>query len=263
MYYRDLVDNGANIESTGCGELVDLCSFNPPATASGEAGYKKVRYISMVSDNPGRRTALRVTFSDLAAPYESWNGVEMWVQEPTPYCENAGKTAPPCPEAEPITEFMGATLGCDPWVGDFYSAGVIHVFHEGIIPDSVYEVEAADEACSLVDESSYSAPFVPPVSIWGDVVKNCITCPCGAPDGSVGIPTDVTAVLDKFKNLVPPSLACAAVVKVRADIEPRVPDQVINISDVTFVLDAFRGFPYPFSPSGPPPCSGRATAPGH
>ncbi|UCC30486.1 MAG: hypothetical protein JSU86_20095 [Phycisphaerales bacterium] len=266
VYYRNLVDNGADIQSTGCGELVDLCSFNPPTAAPGEAGYEKVRYISIVSDNPDRGTALQVTFSDLAAPYASWNGVKMWVQEPTVYCENAGKKTPPCPAAQPITEFMGATLGCDPWVGDFYSAGVIHVFHEGIIPDSVYEVRAADAACSLTDEGSYSTPLVLPMSVWGDVVRNCTTCPCGAPDGTVGIPTDVTAVLDKFKNLVPPSLPCAAVTKVRADLEPQIPDQVINITDVTYTLDAFRGFGYPpdpFPDPSPPPCGGRATAPGH
>jgi hypothetical protein len=63
-------------------------------------------------------------------------------------------------------------------------------------------------------------------------------------------------VLDKFRNLVPPSLPCPAIIKARADVEPQTPDQLINITDVTLVLDAFRGFPYPFSPSGPPPCGG-------
>ncbi|UCC29642.1 MAG: hypothetical protein JSU86_15730, partial [Phycisphaerales bacterium] len=63
--------------------------------------------------------------------------------------------------------------------------------------------------------------------------------------GVVGIPTDVTAVLDKFKNLAPPSMPCYAVVKVRADLDWCTPNQRIDISDVTFCLDAFRGVMYP------------------
>ena len=69
----------------------------------------------------------------------------------------------------------------------------------------------------------------------------------GPPDGTVDVTTDVTAVLDKFKNLE------GAPAKARSDIDPTRPDQIINMTDVTYVLDAFRGSDYPFEP-GPPPC---------
>jgi hypothetical protein len=66
-------------------------------------------------------------------------------------------------------------------------------------------------------------------------------------------------VLDKFKNLN------GNVKKVRADIEGspagdhRIPDQSINISDVTYCLGAFLGEGYPPTgfpaPSDPPFCA--------
>ena len=76
-------------------------------------------------------------------------------------------------------------------------------------------------------------------SLWGDMVGTCVATLCGLPDGEVGFPTDVTACLDKFKNLP------GAVIKSRAEIEPNFPDWLVNISDVTQVVDAFHGFPYP------------------
>ena len=68
--------------------------------------------------------------------------------------------------------------------------------------------------------------------------------------------TDVTALLDKFKN------SRGALITARADIEPGIPDQQINISDVTFALDGFRGRGYPagalesFPSPGSLPCAG-------
>jgi hypothetical protein len=58
----------------------------------------------------------------------------------------------------------------------------------------------------------------------------------------------VTAALDKFKN------PAGAPAKARVNLEPSTPDPLVNIADVTYVLDAFRGFGYPFMP-GPDPCS--------
>lgn len=83
-------------------------------------------------------------------------------------------------------------------------------------------------------------------SLWGDLLETCAVTPCSPPNGEVGIPTDVTAVLDKFKNLE------GAPIKARCDLEPDSPDLAVNISDVSAALDAFRGFPYPFD--GPQGC---------
>ena len=66
------------------------------------------------------------------------------------------------------------------------------------------------------------------------------------PDNRVDVVTDVTVVLEKFRNLV------ATPAKSRADVEPALPDGQINISDVTFVLNAFGGADYPFTPTVSP-----------
>jgi hypothetical protein len=50
------------------------------------------------------------------------------------------------------------------------------------------------------------------------------------------------AVLDKFGNRP------GAPQKIRADVEPATIDFKINITDVSRVLDAFRGLAYPFPP---------------
>ena len=148
-------------------------------------------------------------------------------------------------------EFLAATLQCTPVYREWTADGVMHVFHEGLVPGGVYDVQIINLGCDTALEGGYSAPLRITTSSWGDVVENCSVVPCLPPDGSVDVTTDVTAILDKFKNLN------NALITARADIEPQVPDQKINISDVTFALDAFRGRSYPpdsFPPPSPRPC---------
>ncbi len=81
------------------------------------------------------------------------------------------------------------------------------------------------------------------------MVSMSCTDPCGPPDDSVDVTTGVTSVLNKFRNLP------GAPIKARSDLDFNLPDNLVNISDVTMALNAFGGFPYPFD--GPPlvdPC---------
>ncbi|UCC32531.1 MAG: hypothetical protein JSU86_09655 [Phycisphaerales bacterium] len=246
--------------------LTDCCLSDPPARPAGEAGYDKSRYISMVPGNPGRQTALRVTFTSLPAPYDTWNGVQMWVQEPTQYCENSGVPQPPCP---PETgglpeEFTGATLGCEPYFMDWSTVGVLHVFHEGVIPDGTYAVQIIGEDCYPAPESCYSDPLCIYTSRWADLVKNRVTG-WTPPNGRVDI-FDLTASWEKFLNLGPLVRPFPPVQKPRADLDWETPNQMVSITDTTFLLDAAQcGEPYPpegFDPPGPPPCSfGESRAP--
>ena len=199
----------------------------------------------------------------LPAPYNTWDGVEMYVTPPKVYCENSGVSQQtPCPTGVgglPSVDFLASGLSCDlPEPYDWASAGVVHVFHEGIIPGGIYHVQVADDSCSPTVESSYSDPLVIVPSKWGDVCLDCSTTPCGPPQGITDI-VDVTTVLDKWKNLA------GNVIKVRVDLEGspagdhRVPDQAINITDVTYCLGAYFGQSYPgpgFPPPGPRPCTG-------
>ncbi len=177
----------------------------------------------------------------------------MWVGMPREVCENAGQDTPPeggCARAPGLESrvFHVADLQCWSDYTDWSTYGTIHVHHRDIIPSGTYHIQEIKYQCDRAKERNYSVPLELTTSMWGDVVSNCITTPCGPPDGTVGIPTDVTAVLDKFKNLR------GAPIKARCDIEPSEPDLVINVPDVMYALDAFRGFGYPFEP-GPDPCS--------
>ncbi|UCC29455.1 MAG: hypothetical protein JSU86_14780 [Phycisphaerales bacterium] len=218
---------------------------------------QKMRYLSVFAAAVGRSQAIRVTFENLAPPYDPWNGIKMWLAQPVTFCESAGKVSPPCPPHPPTGQNIGATLQCEPHFMDWSTLGVVHVSHEGIIPSATYTVQVIDSTCAML-ESNFSDQLSMTTSRWGDVVRNCVTCPCGPPDGVVGIPTDVTAALDKFKNLGPPYLPCYAVMKVRADHDWEAANRRVDISDVTFCLDAFRGEGYPppaFNDPSLRPCS--------
>ena len=246
----DVTDCGGSTDGDGDGRpdecclLVDAPQPEPGATA-------KNRYLSFVGGNPGLQTAIRVTLVNLPVPFDGFNYANMWVGEPATYCENSGKVTPPCPAAQPATEFVGAGLQCTPHCMDWSTVEVVHVSDDEIIPGAVYDLHAIDCDCDLEGEANYSTPLVVTTAVWGDAVRDCTTCPCGPPDGSVGIPTDVTAVLDKFKNLVPPSIPCAAIIKARADLDLNIPNRRVDISDVTLCLDAFRGFAYPAAQTPP------------
>ena len=224
---------------------IPICPPCPPLAEPDAIA--KIRYISMAPSNPGRQTALRVTLVSLPLPFSGSVGTKCWVGEPLQVSENAGKI----PHQEGWPDFWSANLQGTPHCMDWSTVATLHVTDDDIIPGAVYDVQAIDCECELASEANYSLPLTIGTSRWGDLVKDCATCPCGPPDGTVGVPTDVTAALDKFKNLRPPSIPCDAVMKARADVEPNFPDWLVNISDVTFVLDAFRGCTFSNSPPFP------------
>jgi hypothetical protein len=231
----------------------DECECIPSdAPATDVYAMQKNRYLSVVPQGAGCPTALQVTMVDLPAPFEAFEGQSMWIGPAATVCENAGQATPPpggCAPApgEPASSFTAAMLQCEPHYTDWTVGGTVHVYGAAIVPGGRYEVRAIHEYCDPGLSENYSPAFELPTSVWGDLVSDCSTYPCGAPDGTVGVSTDVTAALDKFKNLE------GAPTKTRCDIEPGVPDLVVNITDVTCSLDAFRGQGYPFGPTAPPP----------
>ncbi|UCC29921.1 MAG: hypothetical protein JSU86_17180 [Phycisphaerales bacterium] len=243
----------------GEGALIPLVGFIPAKITIGgslvDPLVPKNRYLSFAPGAPGTETALRVTFKDLPAPYDTWNGTSMWAAPPVEYCENSGQATPPAQGCGPAPghwpTYWASTLQCDPHYRYWSTLGVVHMFHEGIIPGATYEIQSIETGHDISVEDNFSAPVEIRTSIWGDVVRDCATYPCSPPDGSVDVPTDITALVDKYRNV------WGAVMQTRADLvhfsgAPG-PDQRTFIIDVTHALDAFRGFAYPFSP-GLPPC---------
>jgi hypothetical protein len=232
---QDLDDNG----------IPDECECppaDPPTAAPG--GVTTNRYLAIVPGNEGLHTALLVTFENLPPGMEPYVDQSRWVGAPSVVSDNAGVVDPA--DAPGYPTFTAAPLQCTPVFRDWGSTGPLYVFGEGIVPDGSYLVQAIDEACGLDFNREDFGALVTPTSHWGDLVADCTTSPCGPPDGRVDITTDVTAIIDKFKNLP------GSVDKVRADIEPSRPDLLVNVTDASQAVDAFRGLPYPFP--GPTDC---------
>ncbi len=229
--------------------IPDECECPPADAPQTEAVMvTKNRYVSIVPGNAGWQTALRLRFVSLPAPFDVLNGSMMWVGEPVVISDHSGNVDPANVPGWPT--LVVAALDCEPFYTDWSTSGTVHVYHEYIVPSGMYEIQSVIEGCHVGLESSYSAPLTMATSAWGDLVDNCATPPCGPPDGVVGVATDVTAVVDKFKNLP------GSPHKTRTDLEPAHVDHLLNITDLVFAVDAFLGMPYPFpGPELADPCA--------
>ncbi len=223
-------------------------------------GVAKNRYISLVTTNPGRQTAIRVAFG---------SSILGFVGEPGEVCENSGHGFVTLPEecppfAFPTRTFWAAPLvrtsadahfmdwhgvcvngACDGGFRQWQScsvhddcADVVHVFDETILPSLGYDVQVITEGCPLDKESGYSAPLTMIQSRAGDVCGPGPEGACsGMADGIVDITNDVLGVLDKFANV-------NDLQKARADIAPRERDFIVDVAtDVHYCLAAFTGTP--------------------
>jgi hypothetical protein len=245
----DIAD-GASLDCNA-NAVPDECEGSPPVIAPGTepAPVDKSRYVSMALDNPGRRTAVRVTLTSLQHPdppnlsqfpapdFSAHEGAIHWVGPP------GG-----CTETEqPPSVFNCARLQCTPHFIDWAAAlggGVLHVTGAEIVPSSEYEVQVIAEGCDTSNEINFSSGLMIRTARWGDIVE-----PLQAPSpAALTQPNiqDVAAVVDKFKGVA------SAPIKARSDLAPDDPNGIVNIIDVANTVDAFKNFAYPYS--GPASC---------
>ena len=207
----------------------------------------KNRFFTITPQNAGQPTALRVVFSALPPSFGDFLGAQMWVGEPLDVCELSGiGLGETCPEG--AATFIAAPLVCEPVFMDWGSQGPIQVFGEWVVPGAAYGIQTISQGCHDLGVTSFSPPLTAVTSRWGDVVGDCATLPCGPPDDSVDIVTDIVSMISKFANRTD------APSKARVDLEPGQLDLKINISDVAMGLDGFRGLPYSFPPPASGPC---------
>lgn len=208
------------------------------------------RVLSIQPPETIRRYAIRVTFTDLPEPFDIWNGTKLWAAEPEPVCNfGAGNLCGPVDPENPEFFFRVASLQCaGPVYMDWGRHETVYVYHEGIVPEGAYAVQAIEEGClDLESEDSYSTPLVVATARWGDTVEDLTIEPPGPPNDDVAI-LDILAIILRFAG-VPGS-----VVLPRADLEPSCLDFQINISDALACITAFQGLPYPFEPTAATAC---------
>ena len=206
-----------------------------PAGPEQPGAVPKNRYLSFVPGNPGQQTALRVTPTEMPEGFEALIGRHLWVGEPRLITEQAGTGG----DTEPT--FLGANLQCTPAYTDFGVLGTVCVFDDAIVPSGVYDVQAIIEGCAAAVEPNYSEPLgVSTSGRWGDVTGGWNGMEWLPPDGTVDF-TDITAVVEKFRNLPD------ALTKARADLVGEVPDSLVDFMDISAVVDGFKGFGYPYA----------------
>ncbi len=243
---RTLVGAGINPSGDGeawiaiLGEPAGACCLSP-LPARPDSVVATNRYLSFTEGAFGTSQAVRVTFASLPPPFDLLNGTSLWVGDPRDVSENGGAVDP----IVGFPNFKAATLQCQPFFTDWSALGTVHVFHEGIVPGGIYNLQAVDASCPLEIDAAFSPPLMITTAEWGDVAGEFDQAAGAwtAPNGVVAVIADVVAILDKFASRV------GAPSKARADLEPALPDQTINITDVVSALNAFGGLPFPFTPN--------------
>ncbi len=220
-------------------EPSDLCRFPQ------ECFPTKNRYLSFAPPPVpcgATQLAIRVTLGPLAGPsncpnipdFSAFNGSQMWVGPE--FLQDSSKPTG--------IHRLQSTPHFDDWTS---STGIVDVSDCNIVPCATYTIEAISD----VDypNGPYSAPLVLSTTpVWGDIVGNG-----GTPANGVVDAIDVVAMVTRFKNLpgAPPRTWC--------DVHGNNPTQGVNLDidalDITLVVDAFKGFDYPFAgPSAPAAC---------
>jgi len=246
------VPDDCDIGSGGSGDcnengVPDECeSWYPVPPGEEQPLMPKNRYLSIDAGNPGVQTALRITYVDPLPEFEDCDPVQMWVNTPKVVSEVSGLQPP---DATPPT-FMAASATANPVYRDWDADGIVHVYSIDIVPGATYEIDALPEDCTGATTGGfYVEPSGISTCLWGDIVGDCAPTPCTAPNGIVDF-LDITAAVDKFRNVPDPP---GKTVKARADVASALedefegqPDLLVDYHDIGPIVDAFRGFAYPF-----------------
>ena len=200
--------------------------------------FPKNRYLTLETSELQPDQVIRLTFTNLAPPFDVHNGKTMWVDQPFSVSANSGSVSP----VADFPNFEVATLRCDPLPLDWSEFSTVDVFHELIVPGSLFTVDVFD--AGDLPGSKPVRSWALTTAIWGDHAGpfDIERGQWILPDGRVDITTDAVAALDVFRNQP------CTMHKTRADVYPATVDAVIDIVDISSVIDAFRGEDYPFEP---------------
>ena len=235
----------ADGDSDGVPDECQNCNTAGEASAAAEARPMN-RYVAFVPSSGTRHVAYRVRRTMLNGSSSSVAPVTMWVGPPIPADDSDGVAG------------AYARAQCEPYfASDWGSSSPIFLLGESILPGAAYRVDAIEVGCwsDVGDDEAYRGPrevgyhFSKPISLqtaslWGDVAGSIN----GKPDGIVNM-VDVSAVVDLFGQGDLNRLH-------EGDLAPAIPDQRVDFADISEVVNAYRGRPYPFAVAAPT-CSNR------
>ena len=209
---------GASTDGNG-NQVPDECEAHAPLPPSFPYSVKRNRYVSF-SPNPETIVPAAFQIEITASRYfADSTGVLGWVGEP---------------EENDITRVVGEPFYTDAW------PGVVHVGDCGLVPVATYDIRATVDGMRLTDALTVSTIAQPGPKYWGDVVGELEEGGWTAPNGVVNM-DDVMAGVQRFRQLeTAPHLTWV-------DIDPEIPDAVLNFTDIFRIVQAFKGEPYPFS----------------
>jgi hypothetical protein len=236
-----------------CGQLV--CG-GPLSSEAGNPPIRRTRFAAF--KRPGAAlTAIQVTLLDLQNPvpanapccpppnfstYEAatctapgeQNGCVRWVGPPDSYLYYQG-----LPWAG---DFRASRLQCTPFYYDWGAETLAHIMGSEVLPSSSYELRLVP-----LNGAQCANALTLNTARHGDIARSFN--PPDASDQPDAL--DIAAAINTFKGVA------GAVAKYQAQVQPNLPDVNgdLNAIDIGIVVDAAKGFAYPFS--GPCPCPSR------
>jgi len=143
-----------------------------------------------------------------------------------------GWVGPPAPNR--TAEIVAAPFFSDAWPSK------VHVGDCKIVPVATYEVQDSPDGTIFGAPVSVSTIPAPTSKFWGDCVGDFDGVLWSPPNGVQNI-SDVQAAIVTFQA------GASAAPLTWMDVEPEVPNRIVNINDVFALILAFKGEPYPFA----------------
>ena len=217
------IAEGTSGDSNGNG-IPDECEVSPPWPAPPPHDETKNRYVSFAPNSTGP-VAFRVEMT-ASAFFPSSIGLLGWVGEPAEAPEEPGLWTAGLDDA--------AFTSTD-W------PAIVHIGDCEIVSAATYEIRAV----VVGDPPVLSEPLVVPTTPaplpkhWGDVVGPMARGAWTSPDGTVNM-DDVMAAVQKFmEEPTAPHLTWV-------DVNPEVPDAIMNFEDIFWIVQGFKAEAYPF-----------------
>ncbi len=211
------IGQGTSADSNGDG-VPDECELQPPSAAPVPHDITKNRYISLVPNNGTVAVAIAVEATACEFAPESI-GFLGWIGEPNG--DDVARVAD-----EPVYRVWGDQ--------------VHHVSDCQIVPAATYSLRTTPDGVTFSDPLVVQTTPEPLPKHWADCVGELVNGNWTPPNGFVNT-ADIMAIIQAFE-FVP-----TAPDPKRVDLDPEVTNAVINMTDVSMVVQGFKGMSYPFN----------------